>query len=209
MWRAVRQPRYGYAMGSSSDDGGLSVKTLVISGLSAAAAAVIVPLLWEPGTLIATAVTPIVVALVSEALRRPADRVRRAAPVIAKKASPPPAGDASGTPEHAPAGRNRVPRLKVALITGGVAFAVVAVALTATEILAGGSMTGHGRTTLFGGSSQGDEEGEPSPQSSPPATDSTPSTPTPTPTTNLETTPVPESTPTATSPSPSPSVSEP
>jgi hypothetical protein len=75
-------------MASSSRDGdGLSIKTLLISSLSAAGAAVIVPFLWEPGTLFATAATPIIVALVSEALRRPADRVRQTAPAIEKKVS--------------------------------------------------------------------------------------------------------------------------
>ena len=37
----------------------------------------IVPMIWERGTLIATAMTPVIVALVSEALRKPAEKITR------------------------------------------------------------------------------------------------------------------------------------
>jgi hypothetical protein len=60
---------------SKSSGGGLSVKTLLIAGASSAAATVIVPLLWRPGTLFAAAMTPIIVALVSEAINRPVEKV--------------------------------------------------------------------------------------------------------------------------------------
>lgn|GEM_PF-4060963 len=59
--------------------GGLSLLTLAISSLSAAAAAIIVPLFWQRGSVIATAVTPIVVALVAEAIGRPARAIRSVA----------------------------------------------------------------------------------------------------------------------------------
>ena len=49
---------------------GLSLQTLIISSLAAATAAIVVPTFWQRGSVIATAFTPIVVALVSEALRR-------------------------------------------------------------------------------------------------------------------------------------------
>ena len=62
-----------------SDDkrthGGLSVKTLLIAGAASAAAAIVIPMLWRPGTVFAAAMTPIVVALVSELLRRPVETV--------------------------------------------------------------------------------------------------------------------------------------
>src|SRR3954467_12928368 len=52
---------------------GSSIQNLVISAAAAVAAAVIVPMIWERGTLIATAMTPVIVAVVSEALRKPAE----------------------------------------------------------------------------------------------------------------------------------------
>jgi hypothetical protein len=69
--------RRGFASGTagsraqSGGDGGVSLTTLGIASCSAVVAIVVVPLFWEKGTLIATAVTPIVVAVVSE-LRAPA-----------------------------------------------------------------------------------------------------------------------------------------
>ena len=41
------------------------------------AAAIVVPTFWERGSLLATAITPIIVALVSEALNRPAKVITR------------------------------------------------------------------------------------------------------------------------------------
>jgi hypothetical protein len=51
---------------------GLSVTTLMIASLSSLAAALIVSRLWGGGTLIGAAMTPVIVALVSEGLNRPA-----------------------------------------------------------------------------------------------------------------------------------------
>ena len=51
---------------------GLSASTLMIASASSAVAAIVVSKLWGGGTLIGAATTPIIVALVSEALRRPA-----------------------------------------------------------------------------------------------------------------------------------------
>ena len=45
---------------------GLSIQTLLISAAAAVAAATIVPMFWEHGTIFATAMTPVVVALGSE-----------------------------------------------------------------------------------------------------------------------------------------------
>ena len=68
-----------------SSRGGLQLQTLLISAVSAVAAATIVPLFWEKGTVLATAMTPVVVALVSEALRRPAQRISEVAPRVARR----------------------------------------------------------------------------------------------------------------------------
>jgi hypothetical protein len=50
---------------------GLSIQTLVIASIASAAAAIIVSRIWDKGTIIASAMTPVVVAVVSEMLRRP------------------------------------------------------------------------------------------------------------------------------------------
>ncbi len=65
--------------------GGLSFQTLLISSLAAVAAAVVVPMFWERGSLIATAITPIIVALVSEALNRPAKVITPVTPRVTRR----------------------------------------------------------------------------------------------------------------------------
>jgi hypothetical protein len=65
--------------------GGLQLQTLLISAASAVAAATIVPLFWQRGTIIATAMTPVIVALVSEGLRRPAQRISKVAPRVTRR----------------------------------------------------------------------------------------------------------------------------
>ena len=66
---------------------GLSLQTLLISSLSAVAAATVVPMFWEKGSIIATAVTPIVVAIVSELLNRPAKVITAAAPKVSRRSA--------------------------------------------------------------------------------------------------------------------------
>src|SRR5215212_5217115 len=65
--------------------GGLSVQTLLISSVAAVAAAMIVPMIWEHGTILATAMTPVIVALVSEGLRKPVEHVSSVAPRVARR----------------------------------------------------------------------------------------------------------------------------
>jgi cell division septation protein DedD len=67
--------------------GGLSLQTLLISSVSAAVAAAVVPLFWEKGSIFATAITPIVVAIVSEALNRPAKAITEVAPKVARRSA--------------------------------------------------------------------------------------------------------------------------
>ncbi|MDX6723791.1 MAG: hypothetical protein QOD73_2195, partial [Solirubrobacteraceae bacterium] len=55
--------------------GGLSAGTLMIASASSLVAALVVSKIWGGGTLIGAAVTPVIVALVSEGLRRPAQVV--------------------------------------------------------------------------------------------------------------------------------------
>jgi hypothetical protein len=67
---------------SDSSSGGLQIQTLLISAVSAVVAATVVPMFWAKGTVIATAMTPVIVALVAEALRHPVQKVSAAAPRV-------------------------------------------------------------------------------------------------------------------------------
>jgi hypothetical protein len=162
-----------------SDDkrtrGGLSVQTLLIAGAASAAAAFVIPMLWRPGTVFAAAMTPVVVALVSELLHRPVEtvssvRVRRTARGAAildpppeepfDPLAPPSAEELAVLPEETAPPRavhGRRPltarQWKLAFTTGLVAFAGVVAVVTASELLAGDAVSGGGaRTTFFSGS---------------------------------------------------------
>jgi hypothetical protein len=157
---------------------GLSLQTLVIAAVASGAAALIVSHLWQRGTILASAMTPVFVALVSEALRKPAQsdlvrkplRVARTAvtspnPVTFER-TPDPAqttSDGASAPDvriyssgsdKAHTSPRRKLHIKVAVVTGLVAFLIAALALTLPELIFGGSVAGKGRsTTYFGGSS--------------------------------------------------------
>src|SRR3954464_14813719 len=64
---------------------GLSLQTLLISAAAAVVAATVVPLFWEHGTVVATAMTPVIVALVSEGLRKPVQHVSAVAPRVTRR----------------------------------------------------------------------------------------------------------------------------
>jgi hypothetical protein len=197
---------------------GISIQTLVLSSVGAVAAAVIVPLIWDRGTLIATAMTPVIVALTSEALRRPAEKITAVTPKVTRRSA---TGAAVRTPEAfdplpprereaAPVVREDDPfelrrrpavvrhHWRLALATGLAAFAIAAVVLTTSELVFGGAATKEGgRTTLFGGRDSRD------------ATPTPPATPTATQTPDEDDAPAPTATPTATptpTPTPTPTV---
>ncbi len=161
--------------------GGLSLQTLVISSLAAVAAAVIVPTFWEKGSLIATAVTPVIVALVSEALSRPAKAITTATPRVTRRSAtgaavrsqqPTGVGARGAGPERVPRGehdgispedpfglreaqrpRRRYP-MRIAVATGLLAALIGAGAVTASELALFKHSVGGGsshRTSLFGG----------------------------------------------------------
>jgi hypothetical protein len=230
------------AEGQKERSGGLSLQTLLISSAAAVAAATIVPLFWEQGTIIATAMTPVIVALVSEALRKPVERVSTVAPRVARRSGtgaalrrfdpdaartrdPQRVGARGEGPERfeplppdrrdeAPAARGddpyglrggdrRRPRLRIALVTGLLAFLAAAAVVTASELaLFGGSVSGErGRTTIFGGEQRtsGDSDrSERERERTPTATPEEEATPQPsaTPTPEPEETPPPSPTPT-------------
>ena len=220
--------------------GGLSVQTLLISAAAAVAAATVVPMIWEQGTIFATAMTPVVVALVSEGLRKPVQHVSTVAPRVARRSGTgaavrrsepaavrtrdPERVGARGEgperfeplPEHlrdeAPpvrgddpfglrkAQRTPRPRLKIALITGALAFVIAAGVVTASELaLFGGSVSSDRRTSLFGGekstATSTDEEATPTATPEEGATPTPEATETPVATATATPTPSPTATP--------------
>lgn len=195
---------------------GISIQTLAISAAAAVAAAVVVPMIWERGTLVATAMTPVIVALVSEALRKPAEAISTVAPRVTRRSAtgaavraperfePLPPDERDLEPEvrdDDPFGLRAAPRprhhWKIALATGVVAFVIAAVFLTSSELVFGGPATrDNGRTTLFGG-----RKATPTATATPTPSDDREATPTPTATA----TPTETATPTAT-PTPTPTV---
>src|SRR3954447_23226782 len=199
-------------MPSGANEGGgegLSLQTLVLAAASSAAAAIIVSHVWKNGTVVAAAMTPVIVAVVKELLAKPmeSELVRKPVQQVSRVASssrrrvaggvgvrtegvappsvrppveppstehppterrsapsdgglpgengfPPAAGDGCLTPmrTYGRAPRRRL-HLKVAIITGLVAFLIAAAALTLPELIFGGAISSHHSTTLFGGSS--------------------------------------------------------
>ena len=141
--------------GTSSNRGGLSVRTLAIASAASALATYVVPMIWRPGTIAAAAATPVIVALISEALARPAEHVSQAGRLVRV-----PRRRFSGWGLD-PLTRRR--RLRLAVVTGLLAFLVAAVAITFTELATGEAVSGGGqRTTLLGGESdRSEDEDEP------------------------------------------------
>jgi uncharacterized membrane protein YvlD (DUF360 family) len=174
---------------------GLSLQTLVVAAGASALAAIVVSHLWRDGTVIAAAMTPVIVAIAKELLTRPMEselvrkpvqqvgrlassgrltapgRARtgssgetrvlppteeRPAPAAPGNGGAPPTGDGEGITPIRTYGRNRrrPMHLKIALVTGLVAFVIAAAALTLPELIFGGAISSHHSTTLFGGSSK-------------------------------------------------------
>jgi hypothetical protein len=176
---------------------GLSIATLAISSAAAVTAAVVVSTFWERGTLIATAMTPVVVAVISEALRKPVEVVSAATPKVKRGRTEPfeplPADERDSAPaprSDDPFGLRGTARLrprphhwKLALATGVAAFAIAVVALTGSELVFGGpAAKDGGSTTLFSSSNADREEATPTATPSPTATEDATPTPTATPT---------------------------
>jgi hypothetical protein len=150
--------------------GGISLQTLIVASIASAAASFAVSRIWGPGTLISAAATPIIVALVSEFLRKPVETVASTAKRVpgqrgAWTAAPAePAGPAEpGQPRlreeeptavaaaPAPSSISRV-HVGTAIATGLAAFAIVVAFFTLPDLVTGRSITGNGdSTTFFGG----------------------------------------------------------
>ncbi|MGZ4202995.1 MAG: hypothetical protein ACXVRH_13155 [Thermoleophilaceae bacterium] len=160
--------------GSGGGGGKLSPQTLIVASLASLTAAIVVSHFWRGGTPIAAALTPVIVALASEIYRRPAERITRlssrAASVTTRSRTAGPGAGYQDRPavetrlldgDSGPVrvyrherrgGRLRPVHLKIALATALAAFAIAVAVLTLPELVLGGSLASHGRTTFFGGS---------------------------------------------------------
>ncbi len=168
---------------SDSSSGGLQLQTLLISAVSAVAAATVVPMFWAKGTVIATAMTPVIVALTAEALRRPVQKVTAVAPKVSavrQRVAVPARGRPSGSigddpHDFTPVPDDRAdepvrgvsaddpfglrtpqrrPWWKIGLATGLLAFVLAAGVVTASELaIFGGSVSGDGGRTSLFGGS--------------------------------------------------------
>jgi hypothetical protein len=169
----------------------LNMRTLAIASVASATAAAVTSQLWIHGTWIAAALTPALVALISEAMHRPTERIARAwtsdrpalgagasrhadqpapadeplPPRTAHEPAPPGAAPGQAAGESAAAGAagpvrvyrqptGRAPRRRIALgavaATAAIGFVIAVVALTAGDLISGGSIgKGDGPSTLF------------------------------------------------------------
>ena len=223
--------------GQTEKSSGLSLQTLLISAAAAVAAATLVAMIWERGTILATAMTPIIVALVSEGLKKPVQHESAVAPRVARRSGTGAAmrryepaaadtrhhervgargegperfeplpdhlrDDAPATSDDDPFGLReadrRRPRLKIAVLTGLLAFVIAAGVVTASELaLFGGSVGSDRKTSLFGGTkSSQKEDATPSPTAT--ETPDEGATPEPTETPSVSPTATPTVTPTVT-----------
>jgi outer membrane biosynthesis protein TonB len=154
---------------------GIEMRTLVIASVASAAAAVITSQFWIRGTPIAAALTPVIVALVSELLHRPTEKIAQrmttetdALPEAAGAIPPPPAEEVVPRPARDPeikvyrsggSARKRTIAWTAVLTTGLLAFAIAALVLTVPELIAGGSIGGRDRATTLVPSKKQDRDG--------------------------------------------------
>ena len=214
--------------------GGLSLQTLVISSLAAVAAASLVPMFWQRGSLLATAITPIVVAIVSELLNRPAKAITAVAPRVTRRSAtgaavrreqPTGVGARGGGPEQLPPRRedpfglyeDERPRrrypLRLAVITGLLAAVIGAGVVTASELAVFHHQIGNDRRTtgLLGGKVH-KSKATPTPTPTPTETPTETATQTPTATVTATPSPTVTATPTTSAtatPSPAPTEASP
>ncbi len=109
--------------------------TLAVASVASVIAAVIASKVSNGGGVIEAAITPVIVAVVTDVL----------SPIGKSQEQPPP------TEQKAPKRRFPVGALLAAIVIGLVAFMIAAIALTLPEVIADKSITGEsGHTTYFG-----------------------------------------------------------
>jgi hypothetical protein len=163
----------------------LNTRTLTIASVASASAAAVTSQLWIAGTWIAAALTPVLVALISEAMHRPTERIARAwtsepeassSRAISPTRAEPTA--VTGTPgpvrvyRTGDSGRGSptlLTKRRIAIgsvaATAAIACAIGLVTLTTVDLVSGGSVgKGSSRFTLGGGgdSPAKDEQDDPS-----------------------------------------------
>lgn len=144
---------------------GVDLPTLVVTAIASALAAYICSKVWKPGTLASAAMTPVLVAIGKELLRKPTEVVVTVVPPLPRRRISGP-DEPTRTDEPAadlptpavvavqpPAVRTRTGgrreiHWRIAVITGVLGFALCAAVITIPELLTKGS-----GTTLFGSGS--------------------------------------------------------
>jgi hypothetical protein len=127
----------------------LSVTALAIGSVSSMATAVVVHEFWQAGAILGAAVTPVLLAVFNELLRRPVDRIH--VRTVGHLAGPRPVRVATTA---GAGGQVRVyrarPRWGKALLTASTAFVLGVTVLTAAELVLDRSIADkRDRTTLF------------------------------------------------------------
>jgi hypothetical protein len=157
----------------------LNTRTLTIASVASASAAAVTSQLWIAGTWIAAALTPVLVALISEGMHRPTERIARAwtseREMRATRAATPTRREptsVSGSAGPVRVYRQSGPRTtmltkrRIAIgtvaATAAIAFVVGIVALTTVDLVSGGSVgKGSGRSTLFSGGRGNEKDAQP------------------------------------------------
>jgi hypothetical protein len=157
---------------------GIDLMTLLLTAVASASAAYITAKVWAPGTLASAAMTPVIVALVKEGLRKPTEVVTAVVPTRAGRSRtqevaalpddltdqlrdgapppyPPPRPGAATGPVNIYSTRARRLRWRLAVLTGMLGFIVCVVVYTVPEVIAGRSVgrPGHSTTLFSSGSS--------------------------------------------------------
>jgi hypothetical protein len=167
-----------------------NVRTLVFASIGAAVAAIVTSQFWIAGTPIAAAMTPVIVALVSEMLHRPTEKIAQKF-TAETDALPESAGAARPSDEPAPPARDvtlytstkqrrDLPWGKI-LATGAIAFVIGVGILTLPELISGQSIgKGNGRTSILGNNRDRDSgQDEEAPEDQETVTETVPAEPAP------------------------------
>jgi hypothetical protein len=166
----------------------ISWRTLAVASGASVAAAFVVSSLWAPGTLIGAAVTPVIVALVSELLRKPIEVVpapsAALSPLLPRTgggpaAAAPEGDDVRAAPIDPPPDEPDEPdepvvreyarsdyrtwdrrRIRLALVTGGLAFLIAVGFFVVADLTTGSAVTGSGGgSSLFSPRKSGGDGG--------------------------------------------------